>query len=92
MRTLTLRRVGRSLMVTIPGETVKELSLQPNQDVPYEMEGGVLRLDLKANAPPKYRLADLIAECDLTASLSPEEAAEEETWTNLPAAGREFPI
>ena len=92
MRTLTLRKVGRSLMVTIPGETVKELSLKPNQDVPYEMEGGVLRLDLKANARPKYRLADLIAECDLSAPLSPEEAAEEETWMNLPAAGREFPV
>ena len=92
MRTLTLRKVGRSLMVTIPGETVKELSLKPNQDVTYEMEGGGLRLDLKANARPKYRLADLIAECDLSAPLSPEEAAEEEAWMNLPAAGREFPV
>ena len=92
MRTLTLRKVGRSLMVTIPGETVKELSLKPNQDVPYEMEGGVMRLDLKANALPKYRLADLIAECDLSAPLSPEDTAEEEGWMNLPAVGREFPV
>ena len=72
MRTLTLREFGRSLMVTIPGETVKELSLQPNQDVPYEMEGGVLRLDLKANARPQYRPSDLIAECDLSLRFLPK--------------------
>ena len=59
-------------MVTIPGETVKELSLHPNQDVPYEMEAGVLRLDLKANARPQYRLSDLIAECDLSARSLPK--------------------
>lgn len=92
MRTLTLRKVGRSLMVTIPGETVKELSLHPNQDVPYEIEAGVLHLDLKANVRPQYRLSDLIAECDPSAPLSAEEAAEEESWMNLPATGREFPI
>jgi antitoxin ChpS len=86
MSTVVLRKVGRSLMVTIPAEMVKQLDLKPGQEAQARLDGARLDLDFRPVSRPHYRLSDLIAQCDLDAPVSDEERE----WMDMPSAGREI--
>jgi antitoxin ChpS len=80
----TLRTVGGSIAMTIPKAIVDELGLKANAKVELSVENG--RLVVHANKRPKYKLADLLAQCDPNA----ERTAEELEWLNAPSVGNEI--
>jgi antitoxin ChpS len=80
----TLRTVGGSIAMTIPKAIVDELGLKANTKVELAIEDG--RLVVHANKRPKYKLADLLAQCDPNAERSPEELE----WLNAPSVGNEI--
>ena len=47
----TLRKVGGSVMLPIPPEMLKEMSLQVGQDVLISSEGGILRVEPSVPRP-----------------------------------------
>lgn len=78
----TLRQFGNSLGVVIPKVLRESLALSAGQVVQLEQtEQGLL---LKA-AKAKYRLKDLIAQCDASAPVSADMAS----WESTPNVGNE---
>jgi antitoxin ChpS len=86
MDVLTIRKVGGSLMVALPKAAAEQLGLQDKQRIAFEIKKGRIVLDPKVYVRPKYKLADLIAECDADAPI-PEEAQE---WLDAPSVGSEI--
>ena len=82
--TTTIRAVGGSLAITIPKAIVDELNLKADAKVALAIVEG--QLVIKTNPRPKYKLEDLLAQCDSTAPRDPEL----EEWLNAPALGREW--
>jgi antitoxin ChpS len=80
----TLRTVGGSIAMTIPKAIVDELGLKADAKVDVAVEDG--KLVMRANKRPKYKLADLLAQCDPNAPRDPEL----EEWLNAPSVGREI--
>jgi antitoxin ChpS len=85
MDVLTIRKVGGSLMVALPKAAAEQLGLQDKQRIAFEIKKGRIVLDPQAYVRPKYKLADLIAECDADAPI-PAEARE---WLDAPSVGSE---
>lgn len=83
MLTSTLRNVGGSVMMAIPKSLLEGLGLSANAKVALSVEQG--RLVVEARPKPKYALAELLAQCDLTAP----EAVEEREWQDSEPVGRE---
>jgi antitoxin ChpS len=79
----TLRTVGGSVMFAIPKPILDGLGLPPNTEVGLSVSDG--RLIVEPLHRPRYSLAALIAECDLTAPLLEETRA----WLHADAVGRE---
>jgi antitoxin ChpS len=79
----TLRTVGGSVMFAIPKPILDGLGLSPNTQVGLSVSDG--RLIVEPLHRPRYSLATLIAECDLTAPLLEETRA----WLDADAVGRE---
>jgi antitoxin ChpS len=73
MDVLTIRKVGGSLMVALPKAATERLGLR-------------IVLDPQAYVRPKYKLSDLLAECDPNAPI-PAEAQE---WLDAPNVGAEI--
>lgn len=79
-----IQQWGNSSAIRLPATVLKQLSL---------VSGDVLMLDVSAEAitlkpakaKPHYRLADLMAQCDLTAP----EPAELAAWNAMRPVGRE---
>jgi antitoxin ChpS len=84
-RSVTVRRVGGSLMMTLPRHAVESLDLREGTRVAYEIRDGLLVLDPSRPVRPRYRLADLIARCDLEAPTDPGERE----WLDVPEVGKE---
>jgi antitoxin ChpS len=80
----TLRAVGGSIAMTIPKSIVDELDLKADVKVDLAVEDG--KLVIRTNKRPKYKLADLLAQCDPNA----ERTAEELEWLNAPSVGTEI--
>jgi antitoxin ChpS len=80
----TLRTVGGSIAMTIPKAIVDELGLKPDTKVDLAVEDG--KLVMRANRRPKYKLADLLAQCDPDAPRDPEL----DEWFNAPSVGNEI--
>ena len=85
MDRITLRRAGGSLTLTIPKHLVRVLGLAEGAPMGVSAEGGRLVAEPLARRPPAYRLEDLLAECDPSASLSEED----EAWLNDGPVGGE---
>lgn len=83
MHTVTLRTVGGSVMFAIPKPLLEGLGLAPNTEVGVSIEDG--RLVVVPQSRPRYRLAELLAECD---SGVPQDA-ETAVWTREGPVGRE---
>lgn len=81
----TLRTVGGSIAMTIPKAIVDELGLKADTKVDLAVEAGNLVVRAQ-NKRPKYKLADLLAQCDPNAERTPAELE----WLNAPSVGREI--
>lgn len=79
----TLRTVGGSVMFAIPKAILEGLDLQPNASVGLSMAEGKLIVD--PHPRRRYTLADLLAECDVSAPRTDED----EAWLSDGPVGRE---
>lgn len=79
---LTIKKIGRSAGLILPASLMKSQRLAVGTVLDVEVESGQMVLSVKK---PRYKLADLIAQCDLSAPANPE-AAE---WENMRPVGRE---
>lgn len=80
----TLRKVGGSVMLTVPPALLDLLHLQAGATVDVAVDNG--RLVVHPNARPRYELAELLAQCDASADTS----AEDRVWLNDRPAGSEL--
>lgn len=79
-----LRKVGGSVMLTIPPAALSALHLQAGTVVDVVAEGDVLVV--RRQARPRFTLAELLAQCDPTAPMS----AEDQEWLNDGPVGAEL--
>ena len=84
MRTTTLRKVGGSIMLAVPPALLDLLHLQAGATVGIGVEGN--RLIIEANPRPRYRLDDLLDQCDMTVDMS----AEDRQWLDAKPVGNEL--
>lgn len=83
MHTTNLRKVGGSVMLAVPPAILDLLHLRAGEKVGLAVEDGKLVVERKSR--PRYRLSDLLAECE---SQTPSEA--ERDWLNAPPVGGEL--
>jgi len=81
----TLRSIGGSVVMAIPKRVLELVHLQSGSQVTIDVEDG--RLIVEPAKKPKYTLAELMAQCDLSQPLS----ADEQEWLNAPSVGAEEP-
>lgn len=84
MHTTTLRRVGGSVMLTVPPALLDLLHLQAGNTVGIAVDGG--RLVVEPQARPRYTLDELLAQCDSSLPI----ADDEREWLEAPAVGNEL--
>lgn len=82
MPTVKLRKVGGSTMLAIPPAMMEALQLTLDTPVSLRMDSGMLTV---AAARPRYRLSDLLAQCE-GGPLTEEDQA----WLNAPSVGAEI--
>jgi antitoxin ChpS len=83
-RTGHLRQVGGSVMLAIPPAMLEALDLDADAAVDISVQSGELRV--KPHPRPRYRLDDLLAQCDPRAPRSKEDRR----WVSGSRAGREL--
>lgn len=83
MHTTSLRKVGGSVMLTVPPALLDMLDLCAGATVAVAIEDG--RLVIEPCRRPRYTMAGLLGESDYS---QPQEAAERE-WIDAPPAGSE---
>lgn len=83
MATATLRNLGGSVVMTLPKKILDLVHLSPGSQVSIDVQDGKLIIEPKAK--PRYKLAELMAQCDLSQPLS----AEEQEFIDAPLAGHE---
>ena len=80
----TLRTVGGSVMFAIPKPILEGLGLSPNTQVGLSVSEG--RLIVDPHPRPRYTLAELMGQCDLSAPATEESRA----WLEAEPVGREI--
>lgn len=83
MSTTHLRRVGGSVMMSVPRAFLDQLHLDAGSQVEIEIDDGHL---IVAPAKPAYSLEELLAQCDTTADMP----ADEREWLDSGPIGREL--
>lgn len=84
MHTTNLRKVGGSIMLTVPPALLELLHLQAGATVGISVDGE--RLVIEPYPRPRYTLAELLATSDYSQAQPPEERE----WVDAPALGREI--
>lgn len=84
MYTTSLRKVGGSVMLTMPPAFLDQLHLHAGVTVGLAVEHGCLVVN--PNPRPHYTLDELLAQCDATADIS----AQDQQWLDAPAVGGEL--
>ncbi len=79
-----LRKVGGSIMLTVPPAFLEQLHLQAGTTVGLAIEHGCLVVNPQPK--PRYTLEELLADSDYSQPLS---VAERE-WVDTPAVGKEI--
>ena len=88
MLTTTLRRVGGSVMLTVPPAILDLLHLRAGETVGVTVDGG--RLVIEPRQATRYSLEDLLAQCYPSAEANIETDALDRAWfADLPV-GREL--
>ncbi len=81
---ISIRDIGNSRGVVIPKKLLDELSAKTGDKMEMTVEDGKFVLTPK-KAKPRYKLADLLAQCDESAPM-PETLIE---WDNAQSVGKE---
>ena len=81
---IKIQQWGNSAAIRLPSTVLKEMSLVSGDVLILDVSEEVITLK-PAKARPQYRLADLMAQCDLKAP-EPEELA---AWNSMSPVGRE---
>ena len=84
MYTTTLRKVGGSVMLTVPPVFLDQLQLQAGAVVGLAVDHGRLVVEPKPRV--RYTLAELLAASDYSQAPS----SEEREWLDAPAVGGEL--
>ncbi|MCL6230033.1 AbrB/MazE/SpoVT family DNA-binding domain-containing protein [Bartonella bilalgolemii] len=84
MYTTKLRKVGGSVMLSIPPALLDVLHLTENTEVGLAIDNG--RLVVGSPAQPRYTMAELLAASDYSQPQSPEERE----WVDASAVGGEL--
>lgn len=84
MHIMKLRRVGGSVMLSVPPAILDLLHLEAGSSVGLEVEGE--RLVVAPRVKPQYTMEQLLAECE---GGKPSDVDDRE-WLDLPPAGREL--
>jgi antitoxin ChpS len=84
MHITNLRKVGGSVMLAVPPALLDLLQLSAGAKVGLAVDNG--RLVVEPAPRPRYALADLLAQCDETAAVSPEDRE----WLDDGPAGSEL--
>jgi antitoxin ChpS len=84
MTVATLRAVGGSIMVAIPKPMLDGLGLGANEKVSLHLDGN--RLVMEPRLKPKYKLTELLEQCDLNAPAHPDV----KLWDELSPEGNEI--
>lgn len=82
---LSIKKVGHSSGLILPAALMKSMQLSVGTVLNVETVRGKLVLSVKAKERPRYKLADLIAQCDQNAPRNP--AITE--WENMQPGGKE---
>ena len=84
MHTTSLRKVGGSVMLSVPPALLEQLHLSAGATVGLAIDHGCLVVN--PNPRPHYTLDELLAQCDASAEIS----AEDREWLDAPAVGGEL--
>jgi antitoxin ChpS len=84
MLTTNLRKVGGSVMLAVPPAILDQLHLEAGATVGLAVEGE--RLMPQQRTRLRYTGDELLAQCDFSQPLSPEDWE----WIDAPAVGREL--
>lgn len=84
MSTATLRAVGGSTVMAIPKRLLELVGLQAGSQVSIDVQQG--HLVVIPQHKKRYKLSDLLAQCDSSLPLTPEE----QDWLGAPAVGLEM--
>lgn len=82
--TTSLRKVGGSVMLTVPRPLLDQLHLAAGSFVDVGIDNG--RLVVEPRARQRYRLEQLLAQCDSSAEIP----AEDGDWLAAKPTGREL--
>jgi antitoxin ChpS len=83
MSTATLRTVGGSVVMAIPKRLLEMVDLRAGSQVDVNVQNG--RLIVVPQKKKRYKLSELLAQCDTTLPLDQEEF----DWVDAPAMGQE---
>jgi antitoxin ChpS len=83
MTTTYLRKVGGSLMMSLPRPLLQQLHIGEGTQVGVYIEGD--HLVVKPQQKPRYTLDELLSQCDTSAKKS----REDNEWLNNSAVGKE---
>ena len=84
MHTVQLRKVGGSVMLSVPPAILEQLGLGPGAMVGMGVEAG--RLVVEPTKRPRYSLDELLARCDPSVEPGEDDLA----WAADGAVGREL--
>ncbi|UTO28629.1 AbrB/MazE/SpoVT family DNA-binding domain-containing protein [Bartonella harrusi] len=84
MHTTKLRKVGGSVMLSIPPALLDVLHLTENTEVGLAIDNG--RLVVEPSVQPRYTMAELLAASDYSQPQSPEDRE----WVDASAVGGEI--
>lgn len=84
MYTTRLKKVGGSVMLTVPPAVLKTLGLTTDSEVGMTIDKGCLIIE--AQKRPRYSLEELLAQCDPNAELRKEDRE----WIDAPPVGKEI--
>ena len=83
MYTTNLRKVGGSIMLSIPPALLEVVDFQVNTEVGITVQNG--RLIVESRQPRRYSLQSLIDQCDPSAPPPPADSE----WLDMPPVGAE---
>lgn len=84
MHTTNLRKVGGSIMLAVPPAILDILHLHAGATVGLAVDHG--RLVVEPTLRPRYRLDELLAQCDASAEVS----VEDRVWLDSKPVGSEL--
>ena len=83
MHSTSLRKVGGSVMLSVPPAILDLLHLEVGSTVGLEVDGD--RLVVIRQGKPRYALEELLAQCEPDAA-----SVEDRVWIEMPSVGREL--